>query len=69
MPSQQKEDKVFDEFWSRYPRKVSKGTARKAYAKALKLATHEEIMLGLNNSIAYWKREGTETNFIPHGAT
>ena len=37
----------FDEFWTQYPKKVAKGGARKAYEKALKLTTHEDIMAGL----------------------
>lgn len=59
----------FDDFWSQYPRKVSKGTARKAWAKALKLASPDAIMAGLNNSIAFWEREATATTFIPHAST
>jgi hypothetical protein len=34
----------FDDFWKLYPNKKSKGYARIAYAKAIKIATHEEIM-------------------------
>lgn len=37
----------FDEFWRVYPRRVAKLAAKKAYVKALKLTTHEEIMAGV----------------------
>lgn len=37
----------FDEFWALYPHKVGKLLAPKAYQKALKIASHEEIMAGL----------------------
>jgi hypothetical protein len=37
----------FGIFWLRYPRRVSKLAAMKAYEKALKLATHAEIMCGV----------------------
>ncbi len=37
----------FNEFWTQYPKKVAKKTALKAYEKALKSASHEEIMTGL----------------------
>ena len=37
----------FDEFWAAYPRKVGKIAAEKAYRKAVKLASHDEIMDGV----------------------
>ncbi len=37
----------FAAFWALYPRKVKKLLAEPAYRKALKQATHEEIMAGL----------------------
>ena len=36
----------FDEFWSVYPRKVGKQDAQRAYTRALKIATSEEILEG-----------------------
>ena len=41
----------FEEFWSAYPKKQSKGQAERAYAKAIKDTTHEAIIAGLNRSI------------------
>lgn len=36
----------FDQFWQAYPRRDSRGDAEKAWAKAIKLATPEEIIAG-----------------------
>lgn len=59
----------FDEFWSICRRKVKKGYARKAYAKALKIADHDTIMAGMKRSVEYWDSQGTQTQFIPHPST
>ena len=57
----------FNDFWRAYPRKVGKGQARKAYAKAIKIASHDEIMSGLSEQRA--SMEAKETHFIPHAST
>ena len=57
---------MFSEFWAKYPRRVSKLAAMKAYEKALKLATHAEIMGGLELYLGHLPRE---TQFIPHAST
>lgn len=41
----------FGEFWYRFPRRVGKLAAEKAYQKALRGATHEEIMAGVERYI------------------
>ena len=41
----------FDTFWKRYPKKRERPLARKAYEGALLIATHEEIMEGLERFI------------------
>ena len=58
----------FEDFWTNYPRKVAKGHARRAYARALKLASHEEIMEGLQN---YLDAEpwGNDKTFCKHAST
>lgn len=57
----------FDEFWLAYPRKVKKADAMKAYRKAVKVATPEEILAGL---AAYAKTvAGKEPEFIAHPPT
>jgi hypothetical protein len=57
----------FDTFWQCYPRRVAKLAAKKAYDKALKSATHEEIMAGVER-YAYHTRT-TEHQFIKHPAS
>lgn len=57
----------FDEFWSVYPRKESKGHARKAFASALKKSDPETI-IGAARVFADRVR-GSEKKFIAHPAT
>jgi len=62
----QAENGQFDAFWMAYPRKVAKGDARKAYAKAIQTADPEIITLGAH-------RLANDPNrvdkFTPHPAT
>jgi hypothetical protein len=59
---------MFDEFWSLYPRKIAKATARKAWAK---LSAEQQLMAAkaINTHCEYWKAKETELEFIPHCAT
>lgn len=57
----------FEAFWSSYPRRVGKGAARKAFEKAMKLATFDEVMNGLRRQISYYATR--EHQFIPHPST
>lgn len=57
----------FSAFWEMYPRKVSKGSAEKAFAKALKLARPDDIMFGLSQQLP--SMTAKEKQFIPHAAT
>jgi hypothetical protein len=41
----------FEEFWSIYPKKQSRGQAESAYAKATKQTDHDQIISGLQRSI------------------
>jgi hypothetical protein len=64
------EDQDFCAFWTRHPKKVSKGKARKAWAKVdWKTVTVEEILSGLEN--AKTSRKWTKNNgeFIPDPST
>lgn len=58
---------LFEEFWAAYPRKVAKGAARKAYAKALGKARHDDIMYGLSQQIPEMRAK--EPRFVPHAST
>ena len=61
----------FDTFWSRYPRKVGKGTARKAWVKALTKATAEQIIAGLESQLYHLQAQyrGPGEDFRPHPST
>jgi hypothetical protein len=58
----------FDEFWSKYPRKVAKKAAMQAFAK-LPIDEQELAVDTLDTHLEYWKLKETETDFIPHPAT
>lgn len=66
--SQREIDQEFDKVWAAYPRKVGKGNARKAWAKARKIASKDEIAPGLWSHIKVWNG-GTPKDKIPHLAT
>lgn len=57
----------FDAFWAAYPRKKGKIAGRKAFDKAMKLTTIEQILSG----VALLRREtaGKEEHFTPHAAS
>ena len=57
----------FAAFWSAYPRKVGRVAAEKAYAKAVKLATHDEIMRGVNAYAATVR--GQDQQYTAHPST
>lgn len=55
----------FDEFWSAYPRKTAKGSARGAFRKALTKSTLPSILAALERQKPQW----SDPKFIPHPAT
>lgn len=57
----------FDTFWKEYPRKVNKGTAKKAFEKALKQTDLQTIMSGLETLRIQVAGKGQE--FIPHASS
>ena len=58
----------FDDFWSKYPRKVAKKAAMQAFAK-LPIDEQELAVDTLDTHLEYWQLKETETDFIPHPAT
>jgi hypothetical protein len=54
-------------FWAAYPRRVGKQDAIKAFTKARRLASMEDILAGIETL----KREvrGKDPNFTPHPST
>lgn len=62
-------ENAFEEWWSLYPKRVSKGAARKAYERIIKkkLATVEELKHGAMRYAA--NMTGHDPKFIKHPAT
>jgi hypothetical protein len=59
---------MFNEFWSLYPRKIAKATARKAWSK---LTAEQQLMAAkaIDTHCQYWRAKETELDFIPHAST
>lgn len=59
---------AFDEFWGRYPRKVGKKAARKAWERLDHDARLRAIEVIDEHTKVWWK-EGRSTATIPHAST
>ena len=64
-----KADTEFDAFWSAYPRKIGKGAARKAWARATDRPHVAAMIANIRAHVDsdQWQRDGGQ--FIPHPAT
>ena len=62
-------ESFFDTFWREYPKKKSKGTAQKAFAKALSRTTFDTIMTALRalKGSYEWTKNGGQ--YVPYPAT
>ncbi len=58
---------LFDSFYASFPRRIGKEAARKAFAKALKIATAEQITAGAKRYAE--ARRGEDPKFTKHPAT
>lgn len=59
---------LFDEFWSKYPKKRGKADAKKRFKTVCKdRQTFKNIMSGLDMWLKVWKN--TEPDYIPYGST
>lgn len=54
---------LFPEFWKAYPKKIAKGRAEPAYRRALRHATHDQIMDGVARVTATWEANGTPPQY------
>lgn len=61
----------FEAFWAACPKKVGKGAARTAYAKALRRddVTPADLLAAIERMAHFWKITRTEPRFVPHPAT
>ena len=59
---------MFDEFWSLYPRKIAKATARKAWAK---LSPEQQLMAAkaIDTHCQYWRTKETPLEYIPYASS
>jgi len=57
----------FEEFWKEYPRKISKGSARKSYQRALELTDEDTIFWGAKAYSA--ATHGEDPRYVKHPAT
>lgn len=60
------EPSMFDQFWKTYPRRTAKGSALKAWEKAVKIAKPEDIIAGAEK---YAKDPSRDPKFTAHPAT
>ncbi|MBA9003685.1 hypothetical protein [Thermomonospora cellulosilytica] len=64
------EDPAFTAFWKTYPRRVGKGAARKAWAKAIKAgADPDQIILGARRYATDPRRSAADIRYTAHPAT
>ena len=59
----------FTRFWDIYPRKVGKGAARTAWARATRKTAPEVITEAAHAHARTWASADTEARFIPHPAS
>ena len=59
----------FEIFWSTFPRRIGKGAARTAFAKAKKLVSSSKIIEAAQEFADFCEEQGTEKRFIPHPST
>ena len=57
----------FDQFWQWYPRKIAKQPARKAYEKAVKKRTPEQLLTAVKGLWGQFRDK--DKQFCPHAAT
>lgn len=61
------DDPLFARFWAAYPRKIGKGQARKAWAKAVKTTNPEAVIAAAGRFTA--QRGNEDPKFTAHPAT
>jgi DNA polymerase elongation subunit (family B) len=59
---------TFENFWSQYPKKVGKLTARRSWEK-LSQENQQKALEAIVEHRKYWTAKGTDWEFIPHAST
>ena len=60
-------ENLFEEFWSAYPRKTGKGSAKISYAKAVGKIKHEDLIVAVRRYAS--DPNLPEPQFVPHAST
>jgi hypothetical protein len=61
---------AFNAFWERYPKRVARAAAERAWKKLVPdSTTSNAIQAALVNHLENWKILGTSQQYIPHGST
>jgi hypothetical protein len=58
----------FENFWSQYPKKVGKLTAKRSWEK-LSQENQQKALEAIIEHRKYWAAKGTDWEFIPHAST
>ena len=59
----------FECFWSLYTRKIAKPKCESKFDSLLKTYSLEDLMEGTERWVDYWKKAGTDIQYIPHPHT
>ncbi len=59
---------TFENFWSQYPKKVGKLTAKRSWEK-LSLDNQQKALEAIVEHRKYWVAKGTDWEYIPHAST
>ena len=59
---------TFENFWSQYPKKVGKLTAKRSWEK-LSQENQQKALEAIVEHRKYWTAKGTDWEFIPHAST
>lgn len=58
----------FEQFWNKYPRKIAKGAALKAWLKLTPL-DQQLALKAIDDHVKYWELKQTEKEYICHAST
>ena len=58
----------FQDFWAKYPRKVSKRVAEASW-KRMTAQEQSDALEAIDLHVKYWKLKETSSEFIPHAST
>lgn len=69
MAAKAAENDLFDKFWERWPKKIKKPDARRAFRAAVKRDGIEAVSAGVKRWRLMWEQQKTDRQFIPYPAS